>query len=312
MPQAALFPAAPRRETPDRETPARDLPDRAPPAAAVIIPHYNDLARLARCLAALMPQVDAATEVVVVDNGSAADLAPVLAAHPGLRLVTEPAKGAANARNRGVAETQAPLLVFLDCDCVPGPGWLAAAFAAAGKGDLVGGRVEVFDETPGPRSGAQAFEAVFAFDNRGYVLRKGFSVTANLVTRRDVFAATGPFVHGVSEDLDWCRRATARGFRLAYDDALRVGHPTRSDWAALARKWRRTTAEGFGVNGRTPRRRLVWALRALAMPASVLAHAPRVLRHPALTGGERVRALATLARLRLARMGWMLRQALRG
>lgn len=312
MPQAAPSPVATPRELPDRSLPECSLAERSLAAAAVIIPHYNDLARLARCLAALMPQVDAATEVVVVDNGSAEDLGPVLAAHPGLRLVTEPAKGAANARNRGVAETQAPLLFFLDCDCLPAPDWIAAAFAAAARGDLVGGRVDVFDETPGPRSGAQAFEAVFAFDNRGYVERKGFSVTANLVTRRDVFAATGPFVHGVSEDLDWCRRATARGFRLAYDDALRVAHPTRSDWAALARKWRRTTEEGFGVNGRSPLRRLAWALKALAMPASVLAHAPRVLRHPALTGPERTRALATLARLRLARMVWMLRQAVRG
>lgn len=287
------------------------------PAAAIIIPHHDDAERLLRCLGALMPQAAAAAatgeiEVIVVDNASTASLDPVRAAYPGLRLVLEPAKGAAHARNRGVAETVAPLLFFLDCDCVPAPGWLAAARAAAGKGDLVGGRIDVFDETPPPRSGAEAFEAVFAFDNRGYVERKGFSVTANLVTRRDVFLATGPFVHGLSEDLDWCRRATAKGFRLAYDDALRVSHPTRRDWAALRRKWRRTTDEGFGVNGRTPLRRLAWACKALAMPLSVLAHAPRVLRHPALTGAERASALATLARLRLVRMAWMLRQAARG
>lgn len=283
------------------------------PALAVIIPHHADAARLARCLAALMPQAGADTEVVVVDNASPETPADVCAAHPGVRLVIEPQKGAAHARNRGVVATAAPVIAFLDCDCVPAPDWLAAARAAAGRGDVVGGRIDVFDETPPPRSGAQAFETVFAFDNRGYVLRKGFSVTANLVTRRAVMAATGPFVHGLSEDLDWCRRATARGFRLVYDDALRVAHPTRGDWPALVRKWRRLTDEGFGVNGATPRRRAVWAVRALAMPASILAHAPRVLAHPALAGpGERARALATLARLRLARMGWMLGQALRG
>lgn len=112
--------------------------------------------------------------------------------------------------------------------------------------DLVGGRVSVFDETPPPRTGAQAFEVAFAFDNRAYIAAKGFSVTANLVTRRDVFLATGPFVHGVSEDLDWCRRATAKGFRLAYDDDLRVGHPSRNDWPALRRKWQRV-AEDFSA-----------------------------------------------------------------
>lgn len=285
------------------------------PDTAILIPHYNDVARLVRCLAALAPQCGAGVEVVVVDNGSDQDLGPARAAWPGLRLVIEPQKGAAHARNRGVAETTAPLLLFLDADCLPAPDWVAVARGALARtgADLVGGRVEVFDETPPPRSGAQAFETVFAFDFRTYIERKGFSGSGNLVTRRDVFLATGPFVHGLSEDLDWCRRATAKGFRLAYDDSLRVGHPSRGDWPALARKWRRLTEEGFGVNGRSPWRRAVWAGRALLMPASVLAHAPRVLRHPALRDrGERARALATLARLRLARMGWMLAQALQG
>lgn len=283
------------------------------PDAAVIIPHYNDVARLLRCLSGLYPQLRDGLELVVIDNASTDSLDAVRAAHPGLRIVTEPAKGAANARNRGVAETTAPLLVFLDCDCVPAPDWLATALRHAGTADLVGGRIDVFDETPPPRTGAQAFEAVFAFDNRAYVERKGFSVTANLLTRRDVFLATGPFVHGLSEDLDWCRRATSRGFRLTYADTLRVSHPSRGDWAALARKWRRLTDEGFGVNGHSPVARVRWAAKALVMPVSILVHLPRVLTSKTLsTPDERLRALATLARLRLTRMGWMLMQALRG
>lgn len=287
----------------------------APPAAAVIIPHYNDVTRLLRCLDALAPQCGPGIELVVVDNGSTDPLDPVRARHPWARIVAEPLKGAANARNRGVAETAAPLLLFIDSDCLPAPDWVATALTALDRtgADLVGGRVSVFDETPPPRTGAQAFETVFAFDFRTYIEKKGFSGSGNLVTRRDVFAATGPFVHGLSEDLDWCRRATARGFRLAYDDSLRVGHPSRDDWPALVRKWRRVTEESFGVNGRTPWRRLVWAARALAMPVSVLVHAPRALVHPALDGpGERARALGTLARIRLARAGWMFGQALRG
>lgn len=290
-------------------------------AVAIIIPHVDDTVRLARCLAALMPQLggdgETGTEVVVVDNGpeggSTNELAALATTFSGVRFIHEPARGAAHARNRGVAETKAPLLLFLDCDCVPAPDWLASARVAAEKGDLIGGRIDVFDETPGPRNGAQAFEAVFAFDNRGYVMRKGFSVTANLVTRRDIFVATGPFVQGLSEDLDWCHRATAKGYRLVYDDSVRVAHPSRGDWAALAGKWRRLTREGFAVNGQTPWPRIVWAARALAMPLSALVHAPRILTHPALRSHpERARALAVLVRLRFCRMGWMLRQSITG
>jgi GT2 family glycosyltransferase len=285
---------------------------------AVIVPHRDDARRLARCLAALARSDLSRAEVVVVDNASPEPPTAAVEAHPFARLALEPAPGAAMARNRGVAETSAPLLLFLDADCVPAPGWAeaaAAALARPGAADVVGGRVEVFHEGAGegaPLSGAQAFESVFAFDNRAYVEGKGFSVTANLATRRDVFEAVGPFRAGMSEDLDWCARARARGFRLAYEDGLVVSHPSRADWPALERKWRRLTEEGFGLGGGGARARLAWGARALAMPASVPAHLPRILRAPGLAAPERARGAATLARLRWRRMGWMLRQAATG
>ncbi len=285
------------------------------PRVAVIIPHHDDAARLDRCLAALAPQLAALpglAEAVVVDNGSPADPAPRVARFAGIRCVTETARGAAAARNRGVAETTAPVLAFLDCDCVPAPDWLARCRDAAGRGDLMGGRVDTFDETPPPRSGAEAFETVFAFQQRRYIADKGFSVTANLVTHRAVFDAVGGMVPGLSEDMDWCRRATAQGYRLVYDDALRVAHPTRRDWPALRRKWRRTTDEMFALNGTDARARLRWGGRALAVIASGPAHLPKVWRAAALSGPERRRAAAMLLRLRGLRGIWMLRQAIGG
>ena len=280
------------------------------PALAVIIPHYNDVVRLTRCLAALAPQLGADVEVVVVDNGSSQSLDPARMALPGVRIVHEATKGAAPARNRGVAETKAEVLVFLDSDCLPAPDWLAAARATAARpdGDLFGGRIDVFDETPGPRSGAEAFEAVFAFDWQGYIERKGFTVTANMVTRRTVFTDVGPFINGVSEDLDWCRRATAKGYRLKAAPDLRVGHPSRSDWAALEKKWRRMTREAYELHG--SQSRMTWSLKALAMPLSALVHLPRLLTSSRLSSpGERLRGIATLIHLRVVRMVWMLWQA---
>lgn len=316
MPPTEMAPTetAPPEISPS-DLPAPETAAPEPLRAAIIIPHYNDSRRLLRCLEALRPQLASApgVELVVIDNNSTESLAAVTEAYPTLRIVTEPKKGAAEARNRGVAETTAPRLFFLDCDCLPDPDWLETALAIADGADLIGGEIAVFDETAPPRNGAQAFEAVFAFDNRGYVEAKGFSVTANLLTRRDVFERTGPMIHGLSEDLDWCRRATAAGFRLVYDGRLKVGHPSRGDWGAMRKKWRRLTDESFGVNGKSPARRLVWAAKALAMPASILAHAPRVWKSPALRdGAERLRGLGMLARIRLTRMGWMLSQAASG
>lgn len=284
----------------------------AAPAVSVIIPHYNDTTRLRRCLDALAAQDRSGIEVVLADNASTEDLSWVAAEFGFVQQVTQPQKGAAAARNAGVAISTAPVLAFLDADCVPEADWLDQVRALGVPEAVIGGQIGVFDETPAPRSGAEAFETVFAFDQAGYIRDKGFSVTANLVTTRAVFDHVGPFVVGVSEDLDWCHRARAQGYGLRYAPDLSVRHPTRSDWPALRHKWVRLTAEAFGLTGAGGAARALWGLRAVMMPASIVAHAPRIWRHSALKGGERWRATGVLIRLRLARMGWMLRQALLG
>lgn len=278
---------------------------------AVIIPHYNDVVRLQRCLTELMKNNIADCEIVVVDNGSTQSLAAVQSGFPQVRFLTEPEKGAAAARNTGVRHSTAPVLVFIDADCVPALDWLTMVRRVAPTADLIGGRVDVFDETPPPRSGAEAFEAVFAFNFRNYIEVQGFTGAGNLVTRRDVFEAVGGFANGVSEDIDWSKRAVAMGFRLTYEDAMIVSHPSRSDWAALRHKWHRLTRELCALNGRSPRDRLRWGMLGLAMPVSALAHLPKTLFSPKLaTLSERLAASATLLRLRGLRMTWMLRQAM--
>ena len=305
--------------TPD----GRESPKAGPaPDISVVIPHYDDLVRLAVCAAALAPQADDRIEVVVADNGTPGGVGDALAPLPRARVITVDDRGAAPARTAGAAATTAPVIAFLDADCRPLPDWIAAIRAAVaghgmdrGRAVVLGGKIGVYDEAAadpaaegrgGGRTGSQAFETVFAFDQDGYVNRKGFAVTANLVVPRPVWDATGPFRPGLSEDVDWCQRAVRGGARLVYAPEIAVEHPTRSDWAALTKKWRRLTDEEYGLWGRD--RPLRWRAKALAMPASVIAHIPRMLLTPGLTPAEKGRGIATLARLRLARMGWMLGQ----
>lgn len=284
------------------------------PDIAVIIPHYNDVARLEFCLSELMRNDTGGVEILVVDNNSPNPPDRLHDAFPQVRFLSETEKGAGPARNLGVRESRAPLLAFIDADCVPDHDWLEVARAVAPRADLIGGRVDVFDETPPPRSGAEAFEAVFAFDFKTYIEVKGFSGSGNLITSRAVFQDVGPFRTTVSEDRDWSFRATAKGYRLIYEDALRVRHPSRPDWATLRHKWHRLTQETFAL-GHSSRPglagRAAWALRALAMPASAVAHLPKLLFSPRLdTWGERWRGVGVLFRLRFQRMIWMLRQAM--
>ena len=236
---------------------------------SVIVPHFDDLARLGTCLAALDAQDFRDVEVIVADNGSPSGEAAVAAVIEGrATLVIAVERGAGAARNAGVAAASGQILVFTDADCIPDPGWLAAGVAALDHADLVGGAmvVSVADEAaPTP---IEAFERVFAFDNRAYVA-KGFSVTANLFTRRDVFDAIGGFRANVSEDADWCLRARDAGYRIAYAADAIVAHPARRTWPELTRKWDRLVRESAA---------LMSASRAVAgplMPAVGSAQAPR-------------------------------------
>ena len=272
------------------------------PRVSVVIPHYSDVESLAKCLAALDLQTVRPDEIVVADNNSPHGTGPVLKVIAGrAKLVVIPDKGAGPARNGGVAASSGDILAFTDCDCIPEPGWLAAGLEALKTADFVGGGMKVLVQDERRLTGPEAFERVFAFDNRDYVLRKGFSVTANLFCPRALFDDVGPFRVGVSEDLEWCLRAREAGYRIGYAEDAVVGHPARRTWPELQRKWRRLNSETFALVAASAGGRLKWIARSLLLPASVLAHAPRVLTSRQLPVAARWAGLATLARLRLWR-----------
>lgn len=271
---------------------------------SVIVPHYSDLAGLDACLAALGRQTVTPDEVVVADNNSPQGEAAVSAVIAGrARLVVVAERGAGPARNGGVAASDGQLLAFTDSDCIPQPGWLAAGLAALRTADFVGGAMEVRVADAAALTPTEAFERVFAFDNRDYVARKGFTVTANLFCARALFDDVGGFRTGVPEDLEWCGRARTRGYRIGYAAEAVVGHPARRTWGELERKWMRLNAEAFGMAMAQPSGRWRWLLKALTLPASALAHTPKALTSPALSASiDRWNAVKTLWRLRWWRM----------
>lgn len=285
------------------------------PDVSVVVPHYDDLDRLDVCLAAIGAQTVSRTfEIVVADNGSPQGLAAVQAvAGERARVVLVPEKGAGPARNGGVLASRGAILAFTDSDCVPQPGWLQSGVDALTACDVSGGRMLVGVRNPARLTPEEAFERVFAFDNETYVRRKGFTVTANLFCRREVFDRVGPFRTGVSEDVEWCLRARAAGCRLDYAEAAAVVHPARRSWTELTAKWARLNREAYLLSRERPDGRLWWLVSTIAMPVSALAHTPKVLASPRLERpADRLAALAVLYRLRFWRFGQYLALALSG
>jgi glycosyltransferase involved in cell wall biosynthesis len=104
------------------------------PEVSVIIPTFNRRAMVCEAVASVLAQRDAAFELIVVDDGStdgtADELERIAAAHPGVMGVERcEHRGAAAARNRGVALARAPLTAFLDSDDVWAPNKLARHLA---------------------------------------------------------------------------------------------------------------------------------------------------------------------------------------
>lgn len=274
------------------------------PAASVIVPHYNDLAALDACLRALEAQTypRGQFEIVVADNHSPCGIDAVREVIAGrAKLVNVSEQGAGPTRNGGAAAASGRLLAFTDCDCLPEPGWLGAGLAALDRADIVGGKMTVLVDRSRPLTAAEAFELVFAFDNRTYVEAKDFTVTANLFVRKADFERVGGFRVGVSEDQEWCLRAKRMGLRIAYADDAVVGHPARRTWGDFLKKWRRLVAEQYQITREWRFGRLRWIIKTWALPFSIIAHAPRVLASNRIDAGSKPKALVALARIRLWR-----------
>ena len=274
------------------------------PAASVIVPHYNDLAALDACLRALEAQTypRGQFEIVVADNHSPCGIDAVREIIAGrAKLVNVSEQGAGPTRNGGAAAASGKLLAFTDCDCLPEPGWIGAGLAALDRAEIVGGKMTVLVDRSRPLTAAEAFELVFAFDNRTYVEAKDFTVTANLFVRKADFERVGGFRVGVSEDQEWCLRAKRMGLRIAYADDAVVGHPARRTWGDFLKKWRRLVAEQYQITREWRFGRLRWMIKTWALPFSIIAHDPRVLTSNRIDAGSKPKALMALARIRLWR-----------
>jgi glycosyltransferase involved in cell wall biosynthesis len=113
--------------------------------------------RLNRTLAGLRAQTLplAQWELIIVDNGSRESVAGRFdpSWHPQARIVREDEAGLTPARLRGIAEAQAPLLVFVDDDNVLAPDYLTQAlrlFTEQSQLAAAGGPVRPEWETPPP------------------------------------------------------------------------------------------------------------------------------------------------------------------
>jgi glycosyltransferase involved in cell wall biosynthesis len=275
------------------------------PLVSVIIPHYNDLANLERCMGLLAAQTlpKSQFEVVVADNNSRCGLKEVERVCGALaRVVPAPIQGAGAARNAAVEASRGRALAFIDSDCRPTPTWLERGLTALKSADIVGGQVEVDVEDPAHPTAVEAFEKVFAFNFKRYIEAVGFSGSGNMFVPREIFDRVGGFRGLVAEDVDWGKRAVAANYRFRYAADVVVSHPARRNWSELTQKQRKVSRELYAAAIERPNGRALWFLRSFAILASPFVHWVAVARSNKLSNAdERLKAIGVLFRIRFWR-----------
>ena len=206
-----------------------------PPPISVIVPARDARSTLPATLAGLGDQRDVEDfEVIVVDDGSTdgtADLARASPLRP--RVLSAAGVGAAESRNLGARAARAGALAFLDADCQPVPGWLAAGLEALGDADLVQGPICA---PPGARVGP--YDRVLVTPRASPLFE-----SANLFVTREVFQGVGGFEdwlgaggRPMGEDVLFGWRARRLGARVAFSDRAVVHHAVipRGAWDYIA------------------------------------------------------------------------------
>ncbi|MER6630369.1 glycosyltransferase family A protein [Streptomyces sp. NPDC000987] len=143
----------------------------------VVVPAHQEATRIGATLHALAAQHDRDFTLVVVDNASSDGTAAVVhdfarwAPFP-VHVLSEPEKGTGCAVDTGfryAIGNGATMLARTDADCLPRPGWTAAARRALGRGaGLVCGRIDARRDEHGPlgRAAFRTLVRIAAFFGR--------------------------------------------------------------------------------------------------------------------------------------------------
>jgi len=212
------------------------------PAVSVVMPFAGTGAEAQTALAALN-RLDTGPddELILADNADNAGVAGGLA---GARVIdARGERSPAHARNVGAEHATRDWVLFLDADCEPEPGLLAAYFAApiaAEVGALAGevtAEVAVGDPLAARYGAARGFLGLGVHLAHPYLPR---AAAANLLVRRQAFTAVGGFLEGVraAEDTDFAWRLQRAGWRLEPRPGARARHRYRVSIRALRSQWR--------------------------------------------------------------------------
>lgn len=210
---------------------------------SIVIPAHGHEGMTRACVTATVATLptDVEVQIIVVDDASPDAMGALDDIDPRVKVVRADSNlGFAGACNLGAHHATGELLVFLNNDTEPQPGWLAALVATAQQDPsigVIGARLLyphrtiqhagiVFSQADGlPRHVYRGFPA----DHPAVLVQRDMqAVTAAcMLIRAEVFEALGGFSEAYRnefEDIDLCLRAGAAGHRITYCPTAVIVH----------------------------------------------------------------------------------------
>jgi GT2 family glycosyltransferase len=267
----------------------------ASPRLSIVIPSQQRIDLLRPCLESVWRHAPPSTEMIVVDDGSAAATVSLTALDfPGTRVLRLPrSHGFCFAANRGIEAARGEFIQLLNDDTQVEPGWADAALTCFVEPQVGAVTPLVLRGTPGDPdplidSAGDGYDpGGFAWKiGRGQRLRGDYLGPAtvraasgsSVLLRRSALERTGLFPEHFGayfEDVDLSLRLAAAGFTIRYEPTSRVWHRVGSSYGQPRRRLvERQSCNEEWLFWRNLDRRRPW---------------PALLRHLAVLGGKAVR-----------------------
>lgn len=233
------------------------------PTISIIIPVYNQVQLLDRCLASLRAQSARAVQIIVVNDASPEDPTAVLQRYPEATCLTlSENQGYASANNAGLQEAKGEKLLFLNSDTELPPDLLERMSAYLDEHPEVGGVAPLhrdFDggvqrtcyRFPDLRTGL-IWDSIVHRRNPEHPLIRSYQMsdwdhqsarsvehaqTSCLLIRREAFDRIGGMDPNLSlfyNDTDYCRRMELAGFRTQFVPEFEIRHYGNASVATVA------------------------------------------------------------------------------
>ena len=241
-PKLALHAAARVFASPDRPQKQRSWPK-----VSVVVCAYNAADTLDDCLTSLECLSYPEVELILVDDGSSDGTAGIANRHPSIKLIQVGNGGLSAARNIGLSYATGEIVAYTDADVWVEPEWLAylvepllsSSYAGSGGPNVVPTDdpwlAQCVARAPGGPSHV-------LFDDRTAEHVPG----CNMAFRRDVLVALdgfNPVFTKAGDDVDFCWRLQARGWKIAFAPSALVWHHHRSSLRAY---WNQQLGYGEG------------------------------------------------------------------